>query len=179
MPGKKRKNCSKAPPVRKTPSLMEKEPPVKPSRGKYRKWTNESMLGAMKAVQEGSMGLNRAALQYNVPKATLSDRLSGRVTHGCKSGKAPYLTMEEEKELHDWLILCANIGYPKRRDDVLGIVRKALETKSGSPLEDFTGKGWWLRFMERWPDLHLRKANALAQPRANAVNSDNTKNYFA
>ena len=32
------------------------------------------MQGAIKAVKKGRMGLNRAALEHNVPKATLSDR---------------------------------------------------------------------------------------------------------
>ena len=92
--------------------------------------------------------------------------------HGCKSGRSPFLTPKEEKEMYDWLlVVCANIGYPKRRDDVIGIVRKALKNKFGSLADDFSGKGWWLRFMERWPSLCLRKADGLAQSRANAVNS--------
>ena len=81
MPGKKRKGSRKAPPSRKEPSLMEKEPSGTPSRRNYRQWTDESMLGAIKAVKEGRMGLNRAALEHSVPKATLSDRLSGRAIH--------------------------------------------------------------------------------------------------
>ena len=114
MPGKKRKGSRKAPPSHKEPSLMEKEPSGTPSRRKYRQWTDESMLGAIKAVKQGRMGLNRAALEHSVPKATLSDRLSGRVIHGCKSGRLPFLTPKEEKEMYDWLLVCANIGYPKR-----------------------------------------------------------------
>ena len=98
--------------------------------------------------------------------------------HGCKSGRSPFLTPKEEKEMYDWLLVCANIGYPKRRDDVIGIVRKALKNKFGSLADDFSGKGWRLRFMERWPSLRLRKADGLAQSRANAVNSVNIKNYF-
>ena len=39
-------------------------------------------------------------------------------------------------------------------------------------------KGGWLRFKQRWPDLRLRKGDALGQPRANAVNATNIKNYF-
>ena len=135
---------------------MEKEPSGTPSRRKYKQWTDESMLGAIKAVEEGRMGINRAALEHNVPKATLSDRLLGRVIHGCKSGRSPFLTPKEEKEIYDWLLVCANIGYPKRRDDVIGIVRKALENKFGFLADNFSGKGWWLRFMERWPSLCLR-----------------------
>ena len=32
--------------------------------------------------------------------------------------------------------------------------------------------------MQRWPDLALRKGDALAQPRANAVNATNLNNYY-
>ena len=68
---------------------------------KLRQWSDESMLGA---VREGEFGVNRAALEYGVPRTTLKDRLSGRVTHGSQSGAKPYLSREEEKELFDFLI---------------------------------------------------------------------------
>lgn len=136
------------------------------------------MLGAMKAASEGT-GINRAALEYGVPKSTLKDRVAGRVQHGAKSGKTPYLSPNEEKELVDYLITCSKIGYPKRRDDVIGIVCRTLENKNGGPVKDFTGKGWWTRFMEQWPMLSLRKGDALAQPRANAVNTENISEYYS
>ena len=84
----------------------------------------------------------------------------------------------EEEELCEWPIVCASIGYPKRRrDDVIGIVRKFLQNKFCC-CEGFKDTGWWLRFLQRWPKLSLRKGDALAQPRANAVNAANMKNYF-
>ena len=49
-------------------------------------WTNEQMENAMRAVVNGEMGMNRAALQYGVPPTTLKDRMSGRVMHGSKIG---------------------------------------------------------------------------------------------
>ena len=49
------------------------------------------MLGAIKAASEGT-GINRAALEFGVPKTTLKDRISGRVQHGSKSGRVPYLS---------------------------------------------------------------------------------------
>lgn len=67
--------------------------------------------GAMKAASEGT-GINRAALEYGVPKSTLKDRVAGRVQHGAKSGKTPYLSPNEEKELVDYLVTCSKIGYP-------------------------------------------------------------------
>lgn len=140
-----------------------------PEPKKYKQWEDVSMLGA---VTEGT-GINRAALEFGVPKSTLKDRVAGRVQHGCKSGKTPYQSSSEEQELVDYLVSCSKIGYPKRRDDVIGIVHRTLENKTGFPVEDFKGKGWWARFMERWPILALRKGDSLAQPRANAVNNEN------
>ncbi len=177
MPGRKRKRATKVPPsLSKSPSTVTASPVV--SRKKYRQWSEESMLGALKAVKDGAMGCNRAATEYGVPKTTLKDRISGRVTHGCKSGRSPYLTPAEEKELYDWLVLCASIGYPKSRDDVIGIVRKTLHDKEEHPVEDIKGRGWWLRFMQRWPQLSLRKGDALAQSRAAGVNAVSINNYF-
>ena len=119
MPGKKRKGTSKAPATRKKPSLTDNDAPGRPR--KYKQWCEESMLGALKAVSEGAMGVNRAATEFGVPRTTLKDRVSGRVTHGSQPGRKPYLTNAEEKELHEYLIVCASIGYPKTRDDVIGI----------------------------------------------------------
>ena len=103
MPGRKRKRTGKAPATRKKRSLAEGNAPGDPR--KYRQWCEESMLGALKAVSEGTMGINRAATEFGVPRTTLKDRIAGRVTHGSKSGRKPYLTHSEEKELYDYLIL--------------------------------------------------------------------------
>ena len=73
--------------TRKKCKLKEAGVPDRPE--KYKQWSNDSMLGAMKAVSEG-MGINRAALEFGVPRSTLKDRVSGRVSHGAKSGRAPY-----------------------------------------------------------------------------------------
>lgn len=80
------------------------------------------MISALQAVRYG-MGVNRAALEHGVPRTTLKDRVSGKVVHGSKSGPPPYLTKEEETELAEFLRTSAEIGYPKTRDDVIGIVR--------------------------------------------------------
>ena len=144
---------------------------------KYRQWTKESMAGAMKSYLDGKMGMNRAADQYGVPRTTLKDRLSGRVTSGTNPGPVPYLTPEEEDEL---LLTCADIGYPKTKQEVLAIVRQAIHKKRGEDAaKEFTGKGWWNRFVERRPDIRLRKGDALAIPRANAITAANIAQYYS
>ena len=176
MPGKKRKATAKVSSARKKRMLTVKEVPQPPQ--KYRQWSEESMVGALKAVSQG-MGINRAALEFGIPKTTLKDRVAGRVQYGCKAGRAPYLTFDEEEELVEYLKTCAKIGYPKRCDDVIGIVRRTLQNKAGGPVEDFKGNGWWLRFMQRWPTLTHRKGDSLAQCRADAVKTTNLNQYYS
>ena len=62
------------------------------------------MVGAMETVKNGAMGLNRAAIEFGIPKTTLKDRISGKVIHGTKSGRVPYLAHAEEEELYDWVV---------------------------------------------------------------------------
>jgi hypothetical protein len=50
-----------------------------PSRtGKRKQWTEENMLLALKAVKEG-VSVSKAAQDFDVPRSTLYDRVSGRV----------------------------------------------------------------------------------------------------
>ena len=69
------------------------------------------MTCALQAVTSGRMSINRATLEFNIPCTTLKDQVAGRITHGCNMGPKTYLTREEEKELADFLISCAKIGF--------------------------------------------------------------------
>ncbi len=42
-------------------------------------------------------------------------------------------------------------------------------------LDRFNGKGWWIRFGEKWLKLTLRKGDTLGQHRAQAANAANIK----
>lgn len=77
---------------------------------KRKMWTEESMLCAMKAVEDGER-IATAAKTYDVPRITLHDRVHGRVTHGTKLGPKPYLTREEETELSKFLVQTSDYGY--------------------------------------------------------------------
>ena len=109
---------------------------------KLHKWSNESMLGDLKVVKEGRMGVNRAALSYGVPRTTLKDRVTGRVLHCSNVSPQPYLTTEEEKELVNFLITSNKMGYGKTRRLVLKIVETTvwfslLTTEEETELVDF------------------------------------------
>ncbi|KAK9531163.1 hypothetical protein VZT92_010605 [Zoarces viviparus] len=54
---------------------------------KTRKWTQEAMAQALLEVKAGRLFLRQAAQQFGVPKSSLSDRVSGRVSSDCVYGQ--------------------------------------------------------------------------------------------
>jgi hypothetical protein len=67
---------------KKRQSLTKERRTSKKRKFKKRKWSHEDMTLAMQLVQERCMSARAAAMTCNVPRSTLWDRLSGRVTHG-------------------------------------------------------------------------------------------------
>ena len=144
---------------------------------KLRSWSDVSMLRAMEAVKDGSMGVNRAALEHGVPQTSLKDRLAGRVIHGTKIGPKPYLTNEEEKELVNFLVGCSKMGYGKTRSEVLKIVEATMK-KKGMKTDGPISQGWWYRFRERWPKLSLRRGDSFSMAREKMTSHEVFNDYF-
>ena len=71
--------------------------------GKYKSWSELQMEKSLNAVISGSMSIRQSALEFNVPKSSLGDRVSGRVLPGTTSGPPRYLTLTEENELMQFL----------------------------------------------------------------------------
>jgi hypothetical protein len=63
---------------------------------KPRNYTREDFEGALEAVRAG-MSIRKASHQFDVPRATLQDRLSN--LHSVKKGRPCVLTAEEEKHI--------------------------------------------------------------------------------
>ena len=62
------------------------------------------MVAALEEVKKGKYSVNRIATMYGLPRSTLKDRVTGRVTHGTKPGPHPYLTDNEEEVLAKHLV---------------------------------------------------------------------------
>ena len=148
-----------------------------PSRtGKRKQWTEENMLLALKAVEEG-VSVSKAAQDFDVPRSTLYDRVSGGVVHGVKPGPEPYLSQTEKKELGGYLKHCAKVGYGKTRRDVLCIVESAVN-ESGKLRSGHVSDGWWRRFKEHQGDLSLRQGDSTAHVQMDAMNQETIDHYF-
>ena len=142
---------------------------------KFKQWSEEVMVKAVNAVLNDGMSVRRAAIDYDIPKSTLGDRVSGRVIPGSTSGPKKLLTEEEEGELVAFVRRCATIGYPKSRKDLMSLVQKIMEIKG---IQHQISNGWWMAFCKRHPNLTLRAPVALSQARAVATDGEVMDNYF-
>jgi len=147
---------------------------------KRKMWTEEAMDNATKDVLEGTMSVRRAAVEYDIPSSTLHDHISGKVSAGAVSGAPRYLDEEEEKELVDFLLGCAEVGYPKTVKEVRIIVGKiiAKKHKQENGTTAPVSHGWWEKFQRRHQELSLRSSESLSQRRAMAMNPGVLNRYF-
>ena len=139
-------------------------------------WSESTMEMALESVNNGMMTVRRAALEYNVPKSTLHDRVIGRVKPGAKSGPSRNLDDEEEDEIVHWIIGCAEVGYAKSVNEVRSVVSAIVTKKMGIPTT--ISHGWWEKFAKRHPELSLRTGEAVAYRRAISINKGTIYHYF-
>ena len=142
---------------------------------RYFNWNEISMTKAMSAVEKDGVSIRRASELFGVPKSSLHDRISGKVQHGTNPGKVPYLTPREEEELANFLIKCANMGYPHTIAQILAIVQQVIEHKGGKGV---VTHGWWQRFCQRHTGISLRTAMPLGISRAMATDKECINKYF-
>ena len=147
---------------------------------KRKMWTEEAMDNATKDVMEGTLSVRRAATHYDIPPSTLHDRISGKVSAGAISGAPRYLDEDEEKELVDFLLGCAEVGYPKTVKEVRVIVGKVVAKKQNHSvgITAPVSHGWWENFQKRHEELSLHSSESLSQRRAIAMNPTVLNRYF-
>ena len=139
-------------------------------------WSNQAMLDAMKAVQDG-LPITTAARVHGVPKTSLHNRIKGRVLHGVKPGPKPYLSVEEETELAEFAIETASVGCGQTRKQIMTIAENVAKDKD-ILRKGRISQGWYEKFMKTQKYLSLCKGDPAANDRMDGVTSQAIKNYF-
>ena len=136
------------------------------------------MEQAIQDVTNGALGVRRAALEYQVPHSTLSDRVTGRVCPGAAPGPPKYLCAEEEEELVKWITGCAEVGYAKSVREIRAVVGAIVSNKLGLDSPIVVSHGWWDHFRQRHPHLVLRAGEGIAFKRLAAMNKEIIDHYY-
>lgn len=94
---------------------------------RYQNYTSESMKSAEDAVKKDGKSINSAAVEFGIPRKTLSDRLSG--IHPRKAGGQPVFSTDEEQEIANTLQVAADWGFPLSSLDLRILIKNYLDSK--------------------------------------------------
>ena len=138
---------------------------------KNTRYMQEDLQFAVREV-EGGNSLSAAAAEFGIPKATLHGHTSGLCKH-VGSGAPTVLQLQDEQEIVLTCQVLAEMGFGITRRLVKTIINNYIrENNIPTPFCDGKpGKGWWQRFMKRWPSLTQRKPQHLSKSRAQAANN--------
>ena len=133
---------------------------------------------ALEDVRLGVLSLNRASKVYNIPYATLGDKLRGR--RPIAASNRNFLTDDEEESLSAWLIRMAKLGFGKTREDVKDMAKRILDARQAKTRakDNRPGKNWMNGFLARHEHvLSDRKPMSLGRERA-VVTASGIQKWF-
>lgn len=153
---------------------------------KYGKWEEENMERALAALRNGDLGLNAAAKQYSVPKATLKRHLDGKncfAVEGTKVvGSVSDLPPAVEEEICQHVLRLEECMFGMTPTDLRKLAFSVAE-KNNIPHrfnreKKIAGKKWYYNFMRRHKDLSLRQPEATSIARATGFNRERVGEFF-
>lgn len=92
---------------------------------RFFQYSEEALQTAINEIQQGTISINKASQNFNIPKTTIIDRLKGR-SMGIKrkTGPEPLLTNVVEIKLKEWILNIAKCGFPLKKSDLFDTVEQ-------------------------------------------------------
>ncbi|XP_068456153.1 uncharacterized protein si:rp71-1d10.8 isoform X2 [Clinocottus analis] len=133
-----------------------------------KKWTEDAMERALFKVKAGRCTVRQAAEEFGVPKSSLGDRASGRVTPGSRSGPAQLITSADEELLVEFSLYISKHGFPLTKQQLVSFASSIYQRQHRRVAFSKLGQTWWLNFKKR------QENNITIQPADNAVRGRTT-----
>lgn len=109
-----------------------------------------------------SLSARQAALAFNIPRSTLTDRLNGKPTRSEAHAHEQALTPVQEEVLVEWIKVMGRRGIP--------LTATTLREHASDIAGYEIGESWIERFKKRHPDLKVKWTQTLEKSRAASVN---------
>lgn len=153
---------------------------------KYGRWASGDMERALAAVRNGDIGLNAAAREYSIPKATLKRHLDGKnyyATEGNKVvGSLGDIPPHVEEELVRHVLDLEKALFGITATDLRRLAFQVAEANNIPHRfhkdKQIAGKKWYYLFMRRHPELSLRQPEATSMARATGFNKGRVHEFF-
>lgn len=135
----------------------------------------------MQETKAKTISLCEANRKYGVPRATIQDRIHGRVAedHPRKMGPNTVLTSSAESLMVTWCTDLAKCGFPLKRADLLNTVQQIINDQRDTPfINGRPGRKWYDSFLRRLPNLVHREAEGITKGRA-IVTEQSIRKWFS
>lgn len=145
-------------------------------------WTENQLVQAITAVNNGSMGINEAARNFDVPATTLRRRKKNESFKKGPQGPSACLGVANENKIVTHIKKLQSYGFAPIRDDVRVMAFKLAEqlgiTHRFNRQFGKAGYDWLHLFLARHPDLSVRKAEGVSLARAQGMRRKEVGDYF-
>lgn len=154
-----------------------------------KKWNQDDMKKAVRAVEQGNMGLKRASKSFQVPRTTLQRMVKKVKTNdfpianiiNSKLGREPVLGYAIEEELVEYILKMESQFYGLTRKDLCRMAYTlAIKNKIKNPFKNgIAGRTWLDTFLRRHKNvLSPRRPTGTSFARALGFNKENIKIFF-
>lgn len=149
---------------------------VSKKKGSEKSYSVQDVQAALNAMGNGQT-LRQAANAFGVPKSTLFLKSKNVLPLECKKGPNTVLSFSDEKEIEQWILFCAEAGFPVTKSRLLDCVQAYVCKSITSFKNNRPGPHWYKAFMRRHPVLSQRIAQNLTSTRA-SVTEEDLRNWF-
>ncbi|KAM7374175.1 hypothetical protein PAMP_006849 [Pampus punctatissimus] len=148
-------------------------------RKKKKKWTEEAMERALIEVKSGRCTVRQAAKEFGVPKSSLGDRVSGRVTPGSRSGPAQLITSADEELLVEFSLYMSKHGFPLTKQQLVSFASSIYKRQHRRVAFSKLGQTWWLNFRKRQEkNITIQPADSVVRGRTVCVRKEAVDQFF-
>lgn len=137
------------------------------------------MERALTEVKSGRCTVRQAAKEFGVPKSSLGDRVSGRVTPGSRSGPARLITSADEKLLVEFSSYMSRHGFPLTKQQVVSFASSIYKRQHRRVAFSKLGQTWWLNFRKRQEkNITIQPADSVVRGRTVCVRKEAVDQFF-
>ncbi|XP_029924453.1 tigger transposable element-derived protein 1-like [Myripristis murdjan] len=146
---------------------------------KKKKWTEEAMERALVEVKAGRCTVRQAAKEFGVPKSSLGDRVSGRVTPGSRSGPAQLITSADEEVLVEFSLYMSKHGFPLTKQQLVSFASSIYRRQHRRVAFSKLGQTWWLNFRKRQEkNITIQQVDSIVRGRTMCVRKEAVDQFF-
>jgi 4-hydroxybenzoate polyprenyltransferase len=137
-------------------------------------YTEDDVQYALRDIANGKSE-RKASLDWGVPRGTLQDRISGRLSRSEAHAYEQRLAPIQEQRLTDWVLVQESLGQSPTHTQLRALAERILVARHDAvPL----GKRWMAGFLRRNPVLKTKKQFRIDSVRVNGATSDIIKGWF-